>query len=67
MPTYQFICESCGKDFEFFLTRMLRDEDKICPSCGSSKIKRAYRDFLGFAGSKSNSCGNTGCGTGSFG
>lgn len=72
MPTYQFVCDSCGKDFEFFLMRMLRDEDKICPSCGSTDVKRVYRDFFGFSGS---SCGSTGgggyysgggCGSGGF-
>ena len=65
MPTYQFVCESCGKDFEFFLLRMLKDEDKVCPSCGSTSVKRAYRDFFGFSGASSTgSSFGGGCGGG---
>ena len=35
MPTYDLTCEECGERFERFLTRMLRDEDRVCPPCGS--------------------------------
>ncbi|MCL6471873.1 MAG: zinc ribbon domain-containing protein [Firmicutes bacterium] len=48
MPTYQFVCDSCGKDFEFFLMRMIRDTDKQCPSCGSEDVRQVYRDFYGY-------------------
>jgi len=54
MPTYQFACDDCGKDFEFFLTRMVRETDKVCPNCGSTKVKQVYRDFFGFAPSRSS-------------
>ncbi|MDI6717178.1 MAG: zinc ribbon domain-containing protein [Actinomycetota bacterium] len=68
MPTYQFVCEDCGKDFEFFLTRLLRDADKVCPSCGSTRVKQAYRDFFGYNISRSYGgySGGSSCGTGGF-
>ena len=70
MPTYQFICNDCGSDYEFFLTRMLRDEDKVCPSCGSKNVRQAYRDFFGYTAVRSvsggYSGGGSGCGTGGF-
>ncbi|HZD60970.1 MAG TPA: zinc ribbon domain-containing protein [Anaerolineae bacterium] len=55
MPTYQFACNDCGKDYEFFLTRMLRDSDEVCPSCGSTNVRRAYRDFFGYTANRSGS------------
>jgi putative FmdB family regulatory protein len=70
MPTYQLICDDCGKDFEFFLTRVLRETDKVCPSCGSSKVRQVYRDFIGYrpsgskgSGGSSSDSGSGGCGS----
>lgn len=48
MPTYQFACDDCGNDFEFFLMRMIRDTDKVCPSCGGDNVRQVYRDFYGY-------------------
>lgn len=38
MPTYELTCRTCGTRFERFLARMLKDEDKVCPSCGSTDV-----------------------------
>lgn len=57
MPTYQFVCDDCGSDYEFFLMRMLRDTDKVCPKCGSTNVRQAYRDFYGYTAAKSSSGG----------
>lgn len=67
MPTYQLVCDDCGKDYEFFLTRVLRDSDKKCPSCGGTNVRQVYREFLGFRlggsrGSSGSSCGESGSG-----
>ena len=33
MPTYEYVCKSCGYDFDAF--QSMRDEPlKICPKCG---------------------------------
>lgn len=67
MPTYQFACDGCGKDFEFFLLRMLKDDDKVCPSCGSTKVRQVYRDFFGYTGHRVSSSSSGGsCGSGGF-
>ncbi|NCO65668.1 MAG: zinc ribbon domain-containing protein [Candidatus Aquicultor secundus] len=74
MPTYQFFCDDCGKDFEFFLMRMARDTDKVCPSCGGGNVRQVYRDFFGYAATGRSSSGGCsdggysggGCGTGGF-
>jgi putative FmdB family regulatory protein len=67
MPTYQLICDDCGKDFEFFLTRILRDTDKVCPSCGSTKVRQVYRDFIGYRPSSGKSLGGSSSDKGSGG
>lgn len=39
MPTYNYICEDCGHEFEqfqFITARLLRK----CPSCGEKQLKR---------------------------
>jgi putative FmdB family regulatory protein len=39
MPTYELECRACGNRFERFLTRLLRDEDRVCPECGSTEVR----------------------------
>ncbi len=75
MPTYQFFCDDCGKDYEFFLMRMVRDTDKVCPSCGGANVRQVYRDFFGYTATgraasggdySGGYSGGGGCGTGGF-
>jgi putative FmdB family regulatory protein len=39
MPTYQYVCEDCGYEFEQFQTITARALRK-CPECGKSGLKR---------------------------
>ena len=39
MPTYDYICENCGYEFEQFQTITARPLRK-CPKCGETKLKR---------------------------
>lgn len=39
MPTYEYICESCGYEFEQFQTIKARPIRK-CPICGKVSLKR---------------------------
>ena len=39
MPTYEYICESCGYEFERFQTIKARPIRK-CPRCGKASLKR---------------------------
>ena len=38
MPTYELTCEGCGEQHERFLMRLIREEDKVCPECGSHDV-----------------------------
>lgn len=39
MPTYEYICENCGCEFERFQSITARPLRK-CPECGKSTLKR---------------------------
>ena len=40
MPTYDLSCTACGNSFEKFMTRLIRDDDKVCPECGSTEVSQ---------------------------
>jgi len=39
MPTYDYVCESCGYEFEKFQTITARPIRK-CPKCGKNNVQR---------------------------
>lgn len=39
VPTYELRCEECGNRFERFLQRLLAESDRVCPRCGSVRVK----------------------------
>lgn len=40
MPTYEFQCKSCEKEFSITLTIRERSEGKLrCPGCGSERVE----------------------------
>lgn len=66
MPTYGLKCTRCGKKFELFLLRLLREEDKVCPSCQSREVEVEFHPSLFLSGS--SGLEDSGCGSGgSFG
>jgi putative FmdB family regulatory protein len=39
MPTYDYVCDACGHEFELF--QSIKDAPKKkCPDCGKSKLRR---------------------------
>lgn len=62
MPTYELICDDCGSRFERFLTRLLRREDRVCPECGSRRVRSGVGGGVlgaGTAPSKSVTCSSS--------
>ena len=44
MPTYEYICEDCGKFFSVFMSYAEYDSTKVCcPRCGTEKVRRKIR------------------------
>ncbi|HWB20296.1 MAG TPA: FmdB family zinc ribbon protein [Phycisphaerales bacterium] len=39
MPTYEYVCEKCGHEFELF-QQMSDAVKRKCPKCGKSALKR---------------------------
>jgi putative FmdB family regulatory protein len=72
MPTYDLECHHCGLRFEIFRQGFMRDEDRVCAGCGSTRVEQRWTGFVtsrpsrdrpeptvtGFGG---HSCGS-GCG-----
>ncbi|RKX61124.1 MAG: zinc ribbon domain-containing protein [Thermodesulfobacteriota bacterium] len=40
MPIYEFKCQKCGHEFEFYFKNKEELKDLKCPSCKSSNIQR---------------------------
>jgi putative FmdB family regulatory protein len=38
MPTYDYTCKACGKDFEIF--HSMSEVKRKCPACGKSALER---------------------------
>ncbi len=58
MASYDLICDACGHDFEVFRQGFLRDEDRVCPDCGSAEVRQKFTSFLS---NLSGSGGDGGC------
>ena len=39
MPTYDYVCDDCGHEFDYFQT-MSADPLKTCPECGEDSLRR---------------------------
>ena len=46
MPTYEYVCESCGKHFEM-QQKMTEEPVETCPECGG-KVRRVLSGGIGF-------------------
>ncbi len=53
------ICDECDHAFEVYRQGFLRDEDKVCPACGSTDVRQSVTGFLTHFGSSS---GSSNCG-----
>jgi putative FmdB family regulatory protein len=64
MASYDLVCEDCGNSFEVFRQGFLKDEDRVCPECGSADVRQKFSSFLSNLGGASAS---SGCGAPSGG
>ncbi len=46
MAFYDFRCEQCGEEFEVFSTGFIKDDQKVCPACGSEQVEQKFSSFL---------------------
>ncbi len=45
MPFYEYVCESCGKDFVLLQSMTAKTEDTVCPYCSEKKSKKMVSKF----------------------
>ena len=39
MPTYEFVCEKCGKEFSLIMSLKERESQKVkCSFCGAAEV-----------------------------
>ena len=72
MPSYDLACEACDTRFEAFRQGFLRDEDRVCPSCGAPEARQLFTGFVTARPAKGESAtmtagGGGGCCGGSCG
>lgn len=65
MPMFEYVCESCGEEFEELL--FSTDEAVDCPACGSAEVGKkvsavAFKSSGRFVATSGASC--TGCSPG---
>jgi putative FmdB family regulatory protein len=54
MPTYEYLCLTCGKTFSQALTLAEADKQKaVCPHCHSAKVEQRPSAFYAITSRKS--------------
>ncbi len=54
MPTYDYHCDKCGKNFSLLLTIGEHDKAKVsCPKCKSKKVSQRIAGFTAITSKKS--------------
>lgn len=54
MPTYEYRCEECGKEFSLVLSMAEHDKGGItCPACQSTRVVQQYSVFYARTSKKS--------------
>ncbi len=54
MPTYEFLCEKCGKPFSLIMSISEYERKKIrCPKCKSTRVKQQITSFQAVTSKKS--------------
>jgi putative FmdB family regulatory protein len=56
MATYDLVCHSCGHAFEIYVQGFLKDEDRVCPECGSILTRQKFSSFLTGLGGTTAGC-----------
>lgn len=64
MPTYEYICNQCGEEFEKRVSFAEANSKPVCPKCASPDTSKKLSRTLPFGGgSGSGSSSSSGCGS----
>ncbi len=53
MPFYEYVCQSCGKDFVLLQSITAKAEDTICPYCNEKNARKMLSKFSSSGGDHS--------------
>lgn len=54
MPTYDYHCDKCGKNFSLLLTIREHEQGKVvCPKCQSNRVSQRVTGFTAITSKKS--------------
>jgi len=45
MPIYEYQCKECKERFDKFVRSISAEVDVVCPSCGSSQVRKGFSLF----------------------
>ena len=63
MPTYEYMCDDCGRVFELERPVSERDNEAPCPTCGSKRTKRLLSRGIILIGLESQKDSSSACST----
>ena len=64
MPIYEYVCKSCGRQFEMLRLSSNGFKDVACPECGSSKAAKQLSTFAAaVSGPSTADCRDSACPT----
>ncbi len=58
MPIFEFLCQNCGKEFEYLVFRT--DEEVKCPECGQLSVNKLMSTCAAKVGQKFTSTSKAG-------
>lgn len=63
MPIFEYRCNSCNKKFDVLHKSTVKEDDIVCPSCGSTNNKKLFSAFSSQVSGNSSSfgCENGAC------
>jgi putative FmdB family regulatory protein len=64
MPIYEYRCSTCNRKFDILHKSSVKQEEIICPSCGSTNNKKLFSAFssqVSGGASESFGCENGAC------
>ena len=64
MPTYEYVCQDCGKPYEIraSISEYAKGLETKCPHCGSQKAIRAFTSVNVWTANRSAGGGPSTCG-----
>ena len=54
MPFYEYVCQSCGKDFVLLQSMTAKAEETICPYCNEKNARKMLSKFASGGGDHSS-------------